>query len=117
MKTKTIYIAGPMRGIPEYNFPAFDAAAKRFRKAGWAVINPPELDRVEGIHEFTDPLPEGFMRQAMTRDLAAICRCDAIALLPGWTRSAGCAVEKKLGDLLGLDYYDAETGCKFSPSR
>ena len=102
-----VYIAGPMRGYPEFNFPAFDAAAKAWRKAGWTVINPAELDRVEGIHEFTDPLPPGFARQAMTRDCTAICRSDAVALLPGWEESAGVKVELTLARYLGLSILDA----------
>lgn len=37
-----VYIAGPMTGLPEYNFPAFHAAAKAWRDAGWEVLNPAE---------------------------------------------------------------------------
>jgi hypothetical protein len=103
----TIYIAGPMRGYAEYNFPAFDAAAKAWRKAGWIVINPAELDRVAGIHEYTDPLPEGFLRAALKRDLEAICSADAIGLLPGWEPSGGVKVEKTLAEFLKLPVLDA----------
>lgn len=97
-----VYIAGPMRGYPEYNFPAFDAAAKDWRRAGHDVVNPAELDRVDGVHEFTDPLPSGFLRDAMRRDLVAICKCDAIVLLPGWEASSGVKVELALAELLKL---------------
>ncbi len=97
-----VYIAGPMRDYEEYNFPAFDAAARRMRKAGWDVINPAEMDRVNGVHEFTDPLPVGFLRHAMSRDLRAICECDAIYLLKGWELSRGVKVELTLAEFLGL---------------
>jgi len=97
-----IYLAGPMRGYPEYNFPTFDYAAKRLRQAGHEVVSPAELDRAVGVHEFTTLLPPGFMRGAMKRDLPAICDCDAIVLLPGWERSSGVGVEKYLADFLGL---------------
>ncbi len=100
---KSIYIAGPMRGYPLYNFPAFDAAALQLRKDGWFVYNPAELDRVIGVHEYTDPLPKDFIRGAMTRDCTAICKCDAIALLPGWELSSGAAVELTLARFLGLE--------------
>lgn len=105
-----IYIAGPMRNLPLYNFPAFDEAAKRFRDAGWQVVNPADLDRAVGVTEHTDPLPKNFMRQALQRDLSAICdSCDAIALLPGWQKSDGVRVELSLAEALGLDVYDAQT--------
>ena len=91
-----LYVAGPMRGYEYFNFPAFDAASLQLREIGYDVVNPAELDRVEGIHEFSE-LPKGFIRQAMKRDTAAICDCDGIALLPGWEKSAGVDVEKRLG--------------------
>lgn len=100
-----VYIAGPMRGYPEYNFPAFDAAAKEWRRAGHDAVNPAELDRVDGVHEFTDPLPHDFLRDAMRRDLRAICECDAIVLLPGWEHSAGVKVELALAELLKLQIF------------
>jgi hypothetical protein len=106
---KSIYIAGPMRGYDKYNFPAFDDAAERFRSVGWNVINPADLDRIVGVHENTDPLPEGFLRGAMERDLKAICGCDAIALLPGWRKSSGVGVELALANLLQLEVINAIT--------
>ncbi|MGB3485339.1 MAG: DUF4406 domain-containing protein [Mycobacterium sp.] len=39
-----IYVAGPMRGIPEFNFPAFHAAAAKLRADGHHVFNPAERD-------------------------------------------------------------------------
>jgi hypothetical protein len=104
-----IYIAGPMRSIEFYNFPAFDAAAERLRAAGHDPVNPADLDRAVGVNEHTEPLPEGFLRGAMKRDLSAICDCDAIALLPGWERSAGVKVELTLARFLGLQVIDAMT--------
>ena len=35
-----IYIAGPMSGLPEMNYPAFFAEATRLRGLGYEVINP-----------------------------------------------------------------------------
>ncbi len=107
---RRIYIAGPMRGLPEFNFPAFDAAARRFRKLGWLVYNPAEMDRVSGVHEFTlITNPQPFLREAMARDCTAICWSDAIGLLPGWQKSSGAGAEIVLGKLLGLEFRDAET--------
>ena len=37
-----IYLSGPMTGLPEFNYPAFHEAARRWRAIGWDVINPAE---------------------------------------------------------------------------
>lgn len=110
----TLYIAGPMRGKTLYNFPAFDEAARRLRAHGYAVVNPAELDRVAGVHEFMT-LPDGFIREAMKRDLSAICDCDGLALLPGWEESEGVAVEIKLADLLGLRIHAVDSWMEMEP--
>ena len=40
----TVYIAGPMTGIPEFNYPLFNATAKALRATGVEVRNPAEND-------------------------------------------------------------------------
>ena len=40
----TIYVAGPMRGYENYNYPAFDRCSRVLREQGWNAINPAELD-------------------------------------------------------------------------
>lgn len=37
---KRIYLAGPMTGLPEFNYPAFHAEAARLRGLGYQVENP-----------------------------------------------------------------------------
>jgi len=41
---KTIYLSGPMSGLPGFNFPAFHAAAAKLRADGFTVLNPAETD-------------------------------------------------------------------------
>jgi len=43
---KRIYIAGPMTGHADHNYPAFHAAADRFQRAGWDVVNQIDIDEV-----------------------------------------------------------------------
>ena len=38
----SIYIAGPMSGKVDHNYPAFHAAAKFLREKGWTVFSPAE---------------------------------------------------------------------------
>lgn len=122
-----IYLAGPMRGIPEFNFPAFDEAAARGRALGHSMVSPAELDRDHGFNEkgmdgkvdangHNAVVTLDFMRGAAWRDFLAIVGpdpttpgVDAIALLPGWEKSKGAAGELALAKWIGLKILDART--------
>jgi hypothetical protein len=87
-----IYVAGPMSGIKDHNYPAFFAAALALRQRGFVVENPAE-----------NPEPQckswqGYMRMAV----AQVAKVDAVALLPGWESSTGARVEFNLATGLGL---------------
>lgn len=99
MKTTPIriYIAGPMTGLPEYNYPAFNAEARVWRCRGFEVENPAEGPDL--------PSWAAYMRRALRQLLT----CDAICLLPGWTTSKGATVEWLVASVLGLQmvYHEA----------
>jgi nucleoside 2-deoxyribosyltransferase len=109
-----IYLAGPMRGIPEFNFPAFHKAAALLREFGAEVFSPAERDEAHYGATFTSgnatgseeqaAKEHGFnLREALAADLAYICHhADAIALLPGWQNSKGVAAELATARALGL---------------
>lgn len=109
-----VYVAGPMRGIPEFNFPAFYAAAAKLRAEGHTVFSPAERDNerhgvdiskgnVAGDEEVAAK-EHGFnLREALGEDLAWICaHADAVALLPGWGNSRGALAERAAAIALGL---------------
>lgn len=109
-----LYLAGPMRGIPEFNFPAFHTAADRLRAAGHFVFSPAEKDNerhgtdiskgnASGCEEVAAK-EHGFnLREALGADLAFICgHADGVALLDGWERSKGANAERATGEALGL---------------
>lgn len=89
-----LYLSGPMTGIPELNFPAFNAAAARLRASGYEVTNPAEMDAA-------DPAPLTW-EQYLRRDIRALLDCEAIALLPGWEKSRGAKLEKHVAEALGM---------------
>lgn len=100
------YLAGPMRGYPLWNFPAFDHAAAWLRRGGWQIVNPAELDRATGFSEHTTELPDGFIHEAMRRDIEALLNVEAIVLLPGWRDSVGAQMEVGIAEALGLAIYE-----------
>jgi hypothetical protein len=102
-----VYIAGPMRGYPQFNFPAFDAAATMLRAAGFVVVSPADIDRAHGF-DGTGSIPDGafpvMARACILRDAAAICDgCTHLYVLPGWEHSRGTRVELALAEFLGLE--------------
>lgn len=91
------YIAGPMRGYEQYNFPAFEAAEEWLLSQGWDVTSPHRMDLDIGFDP-SGALPEGYIEQAAQRDIDAIFSVDALVLLPGWESSKGAKAEKALAD-------------------
>lgn len=90
---RTLYLAGPMSGLPQFNYPAFGHAAVTLRGLGYAVLNPAD-----------NPLPpcggtwQGWMRAAITQ----LVQADAVAFLPGWELSAGATLERDLAHRLAM---------------
>lgn len=93
-----IYVAGPMTGIPEYNYPAFLRAAQRLRDKGFAVLSPLDVDK-EIVPGASKPAWEWYMR----RTIKMLMDADAVALLPDWESSKGAVIEWELARTLGMD--------------
>ena len=91
-RQRRIYIAGPMTGIAEHNFPAFFAAEAHLCTQGWEVENPARHGVIEAAHW------EDYLRY----DIVRMMRCSTIYLLPGWTRSRGARLEYKIATGLGM---------------
>lgn len=103
-----LYLAGPMRGIVDHNFPAFDAAAEHLRSLGFEVVNPADLSRDSGV-EYN---PDGTctteqLRELLTVDLAWLVDCDGIALMPGWQKSQGAKFELLFVTMAGMRIFSS----------
>lgn len=88
----TVYISGPMTGLPNYNGWAFCDAETWLRESGHVVVNPWRLGEVLGWGHF----------DYMRRDVAALAGCGGIYMLPGWWRSRGARKEWLVSKLLGI---------------
>lgn len=98
-----VYIAGPMSGIAEHNFPAFfRAEARLLRDDGWdrdpnnrlEIVNPARIN----AH-----LPHGLDWHVYLRnDIKQLADCDAIYLLRGWHDSRGATLEFEIARRLGM---------------
>lgn len=79
-----IYLSGPMTGLLDFNYAAFDRAAAQLRALGFPVFNPTEtFGRFSGLPKET----------YMAVDLAAVEVCGVVLLLTGWSVSEGAIRE------------------------
>ena len=92
---KRIYLCGPMTGIKDFNYPAFNAETKRLRALGYEVVNPAEI-----VTDKSTP-----WQAAMKKDIAALMTCDSIVFLAGWENSLGANIERRLSRDLGFNYF------------
>lgn len=119
--TPKVYVAGPMTGLPQFNFPAFDAAAVRLRAAGYDVVSPAELDDPED-RAAALASPDGHMHGGhhmnktwgdfLARDVKLIADggIEAVFCLPGWETSRGARLETFVAFLCGLPIYILREG-------
>lgn len=94
---KRIYLSGPMTGLPEFNFPAFNDEAARLRAMGYHVVNPAEIN----------PANDKTWEQCLREDLREMLTCDVLALLPNWHGSKGAHLEVQVAHRIGMQICDS----------
>lgn len=112
MRQKRVYIAGPMSGMPEFNFPAFFAAQRRLEAQGWIVNNPAEKDQEKDLDpeavKFGDAklaVAKGFdFREAFLWDVTKVVEGDAIYMLLDWEQSGGAFAEHGVARAMKTHY-------------
>jgi hypothetical protein len=92
-----LYLAGPMTGYPEFNFPAFHAESARLRALGFQIVNPAEIVVDQSVAWL----------ECMRADIKQLVDCDCVALLPRWNESRGASIEQRLARDLGLRVFVA----------
>ena len=116
---KRYYLAGPMTGIPQFNFPLFDRAATALRARGIDVVSPAELDRPEtreAALKSPDGNPEHYGTDVketwgdfLARDVKIVAdEVDGLVLLPGWDRSLGARLEAYVGLLGNKEFFEID---------
>lgn len=95
-----LYIAGPMTGYPDYNFPAFNEVSTF-------------LTLFKG-HEIYNPATSFGGRQDLPYDtylrhaIQMVTMVEGIVLLPGWNRSKGALTESHVGLSIGLQFFTVD---------
>jgi hypothetical protein len=121
-----LYLGGPMRGYPLFNYQAFQDACLYLERLGHVVVSPHDIDLEEGyisaewrcakelrcadggwfpttrIFTKVELTDEFTMERALRRDIVEIAHADGVAFLPGWVNSQGCQIEDKVREWFGL---------------
>jgi nucleoside 2-deoxyribosyltransferase len=101
---KKWYLAGPMTGFHDHNYPEFAKWSADLRRRGFDIVSPHELNAGEEalVHTNDEEVAAARLR-CMRKDLQAMIDCDGIILLPGWQRSQGAVDEFECARRLGLE--------------
>lgn len=113
--TRRIYLAGPMTGLPEFNYPAFNSAAELLREDRRNyVVNPAENFNGHTGHERWMYIDESVDQiQGLAKvNYSSTDECMVVTL-DGWAESPGACLEVDLAHQLGLPIY--ELNCVFDP--
>lgn len=116
---ETIYIAGKMRGIPQYNFPAFFEAEEKLSALGYSPINPAHNDGPTLEEALANVGPEDDMTHSwkwyMQRDVPQVIHADRLCVLPGWQNSPGANLEVHIANALGIPIWCFSADGEFVP--
>lgn len=119
MKTKTAYISGPITGLMNGNFDAFQNAQRKLEHDGYIVHNPHEI----GIEIYqrwskTPPTTESdkkqMWREFMRVDIRYLMQSDCVFLLDNWESSPGATLELTIAQKLGIPIYYMRDGNEFN---
>lgn len=88
----TLYIAGPMTGYPDCNYPHFNEVEERLDAAGFKVVNPARV-HIDRKHHYVDLIRE---------DLRQMLDANGVATLECWWESIGARNEVQVAGILKM---------------
>lgn len=104
-----LYIAGPMTGIAEFNYPEFRRVGEELSAVGYEVLNPVMIDS-EHADEIVNRMNclwcsngerhdwQWYMRRA----IKMVADAQGLATLTGWEKSRGARIEVSLASALEM---------------
>ncbi|MCI0440741.1 MAG: DUF4406 domain-containing protein [Chloroflexi bacterium] len=104
---RSAYLSGRMRGLEDFNFPAFHRQAEWLRSKGWTVFSPAERDESDfALNGDWAVGEEHGLDYFMQYDLAAVAQTDCVICMPGWELSQGARLEAMVAVELGHPVFE-----------
>lgn len=98
-KKKVVYLSAPISGYDiNERRETFERVENELKKLGYKVLSPMK----NGLSQ-DEPTS-----RHMKRDIILLLQADAIFLMTGWNRSAGCLTELNVATAIGLDVWFEE---------
>jgi hypothetical protein len=105
------YLAGPMSGYPQFNFPLFHEVASKLRMQGYTIVSPAELDSpavqaaagksADGALDKDGKIAGETWGDILAKDVKLVADgIDGIIFLPNWEASRGANLEATVGLLV-----------------
>lgn len=121
MGDKPYYLAGPMTGYPQFNFPLFHSAAAALRTAGYDIISPAEQDSPAvqaaaiasktGAMDSNGKIAGETWGEILARDVRIVSdQIQGVIFLPDWAKSRGARLEAFVALLCKHTQYGFYTG-------
>ena len=100
------YIAGPMRGVENFNFPAFMEAHAHLAAthAATSIFNPAYEDKWMGYT--SQEMDVMSLKDFLKRDIPALLYSSNVLVLPGWRNSEGASLEVTIAQRVGIPVYE-----------
>ncbi len=109
-----IYIAGPMTGVEDFNFPLFFETEEKLKELGYETLNPAKNDgadvKTATQNAISASLSGATWSSYMRRDLSNLCLSDAVCVLPNWKSSKGASLEVQVAQALDIPIYILKDG-------
>lgn len=90
---RRLVLVGPMSGLPDFNYPAFDQAEAALDRAGFRVWSPTTVGRKIGF----DQPAKAYLRLSIQQ----VMKAQGLAFLPEST-SPGASAELAVGRAIGI---------------
>jgi hypothetical protein len=114
-KNKKYYLAGPMSGVPQFNFPLFESVSEKLRERGYNIISPHELDsdqvKKAALKSVDGKLINGKVAgeswgKVLARDIQVVAdEVHGVVFLPGWHGSRGARLEALCAILCNHEFH------------
>lgn len=97
-----VYVAGPMAGIDNFNYPEFFKESQDLFRSDYIPVLP--IDEGDLDENGNQTMTFG---EYLRKDIKKLLDCDAVVMLGGWSNSRGATLEAMIASAIGMPVFRA----------